>query len=181
MNAASIKAEGRLPGLLRQLEQFLVAAPALAALALVAEQAAARYLYPTALYDWADEIVVYLVVWSILVSLGRISAEGAHIRAEVLIDRLPARLARGLDMATTALGLVFLLVLTWYAWRVAHDAFVFDDRTSSSLRFPIWIYYAAMPAGCAAMAVGFLLHLIRQIGAPANANEPAQGIGTLEP
>lgn len=181
MNAASTTADSRLLGLLRQVEQFLVAAPALVALALVAEQAAARYLYPTALYDWADEIVVYLVVWSILLSLGRISAEGAHIRAEVVIDRLPVWLARAFDMATTALGLVFLVVLTWYAWRVAHDAFVFDDRTSSSLRFPIWIYYAAMPAGCAAMAVGFLFHLIRQIAAPAAAHKPAQGVETLEP
>lgn len=168
-------------GLLRQVEQFLVAAPALVALALVAEQAAARYLYPTALYDWADEIEVYLVVWSILVSLGRISAEGAHIRAEVVIDRLPAWLARGLDIATTALGLVFLLVLTWYAWRVAHDAFVFDDRTSSSLRFPIWIYYAAMPAGCAAMSVGFLLHLIRLLSAPTAARDSQASVENVNP
>lgn len=146
---------------LRRIELCLVAGPALAALFLVVEQAAARYLYPVALYDWADEIVVYLVVWSILLSLGRVSAEGAHIRAEVLINRLPARFSRILDIATTALGLAFLLVLTWYAWRVTQEAFVYDDRTSSSLRFPIWIYYASLPVGCAGMATGFLIHMIR--------------------
>jgi C4-dicarboxylate transporter DctQ subunit len=156
--------------LLRRIEQGLVALPAIAALFLVVEQAAARYLYPTALFDWADEVIVYLVVWSILLSLGRVSALGGHIRAEILIDRMPAGVARILDIATTALGVAFMLLLTWYSWRVTQDAFIFDDRTSSSLRFPIWIYYAALPVGCAAMTVGFLLHLIRLIAGRSSEN-----------
>ena len=146
---------------LTKLELWLISGPALVALCLVAEQAAARYFYPVALVDWADEIIVYLMMWSVLTSLGQVSARGAHIRTELVLGMLPKNWKRFVEICIAVLAILFMTWLAWYGWRVAHEAFSYDDRTSSSLRFPIWIYYAILPIACIGMASGFVFHLIR--------------------
>ena len=140
---------------------WLVALPAMAALCLVAEQAAVRHLYPAALVDWAEEITVYLIMWSVFFSLGQVSAKGSHIRTELLLDRLPVGARRILEAGAALLAILFMGWLAWYGGEVAYQAMIYDDRTSSSLRFPIWIYYAVLPIGCVAMASGFLIQFIR--------------------
>lgn len=141
-------------------EMWLISGPALAALCLVAEQALARYFFPSGLVDWAEEITVYLIIWSVFLSLGKVSGQGTHIRTELVIGMLPKKVRDLLEAATTLLGLVFMIWLAWYGWEVARQAFVYDDRTSSSLRFPIWIYFTILPLGCLGMATGFLIHLL---------------------
>ena len=151
-----------------KVEMWLVALPAMLALALVAEQAVLRHLYPAGLVDWAEEITVYLVMWSVFFSLGQVSAKGTHIRTELLLDKLPEGWRRVLEAASAVLALGFMAWLAWYGWDVAHQAMIYDDRTSSSLRFPIWIYYAILPIGCVGMAVGFLIQFLRLLrGGPA--------------
>lgn len=146
--------------IISRIEAALVWIPAAVALGLVIEQAGARYFYPHALYDWADEITVYLIMWSVLFSLGRVSADGAHIRAEVLVDRLSPQKQRIIEIGICILAVLFMGLLGWLGWRVMAEAFTYDDRTSSSLRFPIWIYYAVLPAASLSMGLGFLLRLI---------------------
>jgi TRAP-type C4-dicarboxylate transport system permease small subunit len=143
------------------LETAIIVIPAAAALALVGEQVAARHFYHPWLVDWGEEAVIYLLMWSVFVSLGRVTAEGTHIRTELLVDRLPHRISLAIEIAIALLGIAFLAFLGWQGFRVAHEAFVYDDRTASSLRFPIWIYYAILPVACAGMVAGYVIRLSR--------------------
>jgi C4-dicarboxylate transporter DctQ subunit len=36
-----------------------------------------------------------------------------------------------------------------------------DERSSTGLEFPMWIYYAALPTGGGLMAVRYIMRLIR--------------------
>ena len=47
------------------------------------------------------------------------------------------------------------------AGRWSSTALLLDQRSSSDLQFPMWIYYAALPAGGALMLVRYVIRLIR--------------------
>lgn len=143
------------------LETLLVVGPAVAALLLVGEQVFARHFHHPWMVDWGDEVVVYLLIWSVFASLGRVTAEGAHIRTELLINMLSPRTGRMVEIGIALCGVAFLALLGWQGFRVAQEAFIYDDRTASSLRFPIWIYYAILPVASAGMVIGYIIHLAR--------------------
>jgi C4-dicarboxylate transporter DctQ subunit len=51
--------------------------------------------------------------------------------------------------------------MVWYGWRVVSTALLLDQRSSSDLQFPMWIYYAALPTGGALMLVRYVIRLVR--------------------
>ncbi|MFV0492745.1 MAG: TRAP transporter small permease [Pseudorhodobacter sp.] len=150
----------------RHIETTLIVVPALAAIGLVASQAFARYFYHPWMVDWADEVVVYLLIWAVLLPLGRVTAEGKHVHTELLIDKLGPDHRRLIEIVTSLIGIVFLLLLGWYGYKVAAEARFYGDRTASSLRFPIWIYYTLLPIACLGMAVGFVIRIRNLLARP---------------
>jgi C4-dicarboxylate transporter, DctQ subunit len=67
---------------------------------------------------------------------------------------------RWLEIFNCVVGLVFVLGLFWYGLQVVDTALLLDERSSSDLQFPTWLYYAALPAGGALMAVRYVIRLI---------------------
>ena len=51
----------------------------------------------------------------------------------------------------------FTAVLTVYGYRVALDAYEFGDLSTTTLRFPMWIYYACLPVGAGLMTLRYLV------------------------
>jgi C4-dicarboxylate transporter DctQ subunit len=51
--------------------------------------------------------------------------------------------------------------MLWYGWKVVGTALLLDQRSSSELQFPLWIYYLALPAGGALMLGRYILRLVR--------------------
>jgi C4-dicarboxylate transporter DctQ subunit len=51
--------------------------------------------------------------------------------------------------------------MVWYGWEVVSTAILLDQRSSSDLQFPIYIYYLALPVGGGLMAVRYVFRLIR--------------------
>jgi C4-dicarboxylate transporter DctQ subunit len=49
----------------------------------------------------------------------------------------------------------------WYGWVVVDTALLFDQRSSSDLQFPIWIYYTALPVGGGLMFLRYIIRLVR--------------------
>ena len=64
-------------------------------------------------------------------------------------------------------AIVFCGALVWYGWQVVETARLIDERSASDLRFPMWIYYAALPAGGALMLIRYVIRLVglgRRVG-----------------
>jgi C4-dicarboxylate transporter DctQ subunit len=51
--------------------------------------------------------------------------------------------------------------MVWYGWDVVGTALLLDQRSSTDLQFPIWIYYTALPTGGALMLVRYVIRLVR--------------------
>ncbi len=53
--------------------------------------------------------------------------------------------------------------MVWYGWDVVDTAVLFDQRSSSDLQFPIWIYYTALPVGGGLMLLRYCARLARYV------------------
>lgn len=160
MDAAPTRA-GHLARWWDSVEHFLIGLLAGVALLLAAYTMATRYFAPAHSPDWGDEVQVFLVIWAVFLAGSTLVARERHVRADLVLRSLPEGMQRALEAFNSAAALFFCAVMTWYGVEMTHQAWLFDDRTVSSLRFPLWIYYACLPAGMALMGLRYLrrLHL----------------------
>lgn len=102
---------------------------------------------------WAEEISQYLMIWIAFLGAGLALREGRHVALEMLQDRLPARVSRGLRAAIAALILIFLGAVTVLGFQFA--AFVWSQETPV-LNISLGIPSLAIPVG----TLLFTVHLI---------------------
>ncbi|MBI1779599.1 MAG: TRAP transporter small permease [Proteobacteria bacterium] len=113
--------------------------------ALVLTQVFFRYVLNESLF-WAEEVVRYSLVWSVLLGSAVVAYQRAHIRIELLELLLPPAARRVVHFLSDALTLAFILILM-----VTGIQFV--ERTifqhSASLGAPMWAVYGAVPTAAA--------------------------------
>ncbi len=156
---AEVVPEARQP-LFDRLEGILTGLFAAAALLLCCLNILLRSLAPDYAIEWGDEVQVYLVIWAVCLSFGAVTASGRHIKADFFVERLPPGLNRAAAVLSDVLGLFMAALLVWYGAAVVLDAYDFGDLSTTSLRFPLWIYYLALPVGAALMALRYLIRLL---------------------
>jgi len=131
----------------------IVAALFAAALALSMLGVAGRYLSTRLQLDWIGEVVIFLVVWAMLLGAARITRRGLHIRVDALIDTLSPRIRAGSEVLSLLLALAVGAFLVWSGWQVVDEAHRWDERSISTLRLPLWIYYTALPVSFALQVI----------------------------
>ena len=142
-----------------RLELAVVGTLAGIALVLSLYEMAMRYLAPRLAPDWSSELVVYLVIWSAFVAASLLADANRHVRVDLFIRLLPPGMQRGLEIFNSAASLFFCVLLLWFGWQVVDLAQLLDERSSSSMRFPMWIYYLSLPVGAALMSLRFARRL----------------------
>jgi len=141
-------------------EQATVGILGLSALACAVWQVLSRYAFPQQSIGYAEEVIVYLLIWAVMIVSSQLVRTDSHIRPDVLRSVVPARVARWLEMFNCAAAIVFCTALAWYGWQIVATAVAIDERSVSDLRFPMWIYYAALPAGGALMTIRYAVRLV---------------------
>lgn len=136
-------------------------------LAAGAGQVIGRYLAPAHAISWAEEAIVYLVVWAVMIEAAHLVARDGHVRPDVILRLLPPRWARLAEILNTLAALVFSGGLVFYGTGIVGTAWILDERSSTDLQFPMWIYDLALPVGGLLMAWGFLRRLHRLLRRPA--------------
>jgi C4-dicarboxylate transporter, DctQ subunit len=144
---------------LDRLDALLVGGFGALALALAGANVVLRVFFPRHAIEWGDEVQVYLVVWAVCLSFAAVTAADRHVKADLFVSMLPPVLKRAAAVLADALGLGMSAVLTWYGYLVAYDAWDFGDLSTTTLRFPVWIYYAALPMGAGLMALRYAVRL----------------------
>ncbi len=158
--AAELAAGEVAPTRYARFEAWVVGGFALAALALCSYNVFVRWFHPAATLELVEEVQVYLIVWAVFMSLGTVTLTDRHVKADLFVSMLPAPLARALAVFADVLGLGFALLLAWYGVAIAYQAWDFGDVSITSLRFPLWIYIAALPAGAVMTAIAHLMRLV---------------------
>ncbi len=144
-----------------RLERRLVGLLGLAALLIGLVQVTGRYLAPQHAIGYAEEVIVYLVIWAVMLVAGQLVRTDGHVRPDVVLRLLPPQAQRWVEAFNCLVALIFCAGLVWYGWQIVDTALLLDERSSTDLQFPMWIYYLSLPVGGALMAVRYAIRLLR--------------------
>lgn len=148
----------QLGALLRRLEAIVIGLLVTAAIGLFLYGSAMRVLAPARTLDWAEEVTIYLVVWSTLLTGRRLAADRAHISAQVIEHLVSPRVKRALGIAIDALTFAFCAVMLWLGVEAVRFVQTLDERSASTLQAPqAWVLDLALPVAMALVLLGLLL------------------------
>jgi C4-dicarboxylate transporter DctQ subunit len=140
-------------------EQTLVGVLGLAALVFALWQAVSRYFFPQQSISYAEEVIVYLLIWAIMIVSSQLVRTDSHVRPDLVLNVVPARVARWMEVFNCLAAIFFCGALVWYGREVVDIALLIDEHSASDLRFPMWIYYASLPAGGLLMLIRYVIRL----------------------
>ena len=108
---------------------------------------------------WVLEISIYLCVASAFLSAGFTQKEKSHIHVDLLTLRLCRRERILIELLTSLLGVLYVLVLIWEGGKVAISSLVLGETSPTVLKVPVVIPRAFVPLG----GIILLLELLRNI------------------
>ncbi len=80
------------------------------------------------------ELSSYLLAVFVLLGLAYTQQVKGHVRATMLVERLPVKVAVSLDVASTLLSMFIVALLAWQGWKVSLE----ETTVSDMLRIPQW-------------------------------------------
>ena len=143
------------------IERTLVGLLGAFAMIIAAVQVFGRYIDPANAINWAEEVIVYVAVWAIMIIGSQLVRTNAMVRPDLVLRLLPPGVQRWVEMFNCLVAIAFTFGMVWYGWAVVSTALLLDQRSSSDLQFPMWIYYMALPTGGALMLGRYLIRLVR--------------------
>jgi TRAP-type C4-dicarboxylate transport system permease small subunit len=162
----------------RFLDRLYAASGALAALCLASialvmlAQAGMREL--GLLLRGADDIVAWLCAASAFLALGHTFRRGELVRVGLLIDALPPRVRRPVNIAALVITLLFsgymayaVVLFVWQSWK-------FNEVAQGLIQIPIWIPQASFVLGALILFVAVLDELVILAGGGTPAYEAAE-------
>jgi TRAP-type C4-dicarboxylate transport system permease small subunit len=138
------------------IERVLIALLAGTALLLACIAMLGRYVLPGLMLDWTFEVTIFTTIWATFLAGARSAGTGEHVRVDTLLTYLPFKVRTALVLLAGLLGIATALFLLRSGWIVVEEAYRWDERTTSSLGLPLWIYYLSLPVGAALL----VFHLV---------------------
>ena len=131
--------------LLHRLPLTLAAFLLLGAIAINFANVVGRYLFLASIY-WADEAMVFLVIWSIFLAAVAVTYDGSQLTMDLFSTRLSPRWQRVLDAVIGVVCLATFAFMAWQALTVVRTL-MRNDQRSIALDIPIAIPHAALLVG----------------------------------
>lgn len=144
-----------------RIERLIVGLLGAFALVIAVIQVAGRYLDPANAITWAEEVIVYVAVWAVMLAASELVHRDGHVRPDLVLRLLKPGAQRWVEMFNCLVAIAFTFGLVWYGWVVVSTAQLLDQRSSTDLQFPLWIYYLALPVGGGLMCLRYLIRLAR--------------------
>jgi C4-dicarboxylate transporter DctQ subunit len=157
-----------------RVERTIVGVLGLAALAFALWQVVSRYFFPQQSISYAEEVIVYLVIWAIMIVSSQLVRTDSHVRPDLVLKVVPAGVARWMEVFNCIAALIFCGALIWYGREIVAVALLIDEHSASDLRFPMWIYYAALPTGALLMSIRYVIRLAGLLASDADAMQPGR-------
>ncbi|MBV1865870.1 MAG: TRAP transporter small permease [Rhodobacteraceae bacterium] len=118
-----------------------------------------RIIDPKLVTGYSEEVVVYIIVWALFIAASKLTQEGRHVRADLIIQMLPLSGRRMAELFHCFVGLTFSGILFYYSYLAAFEAWDFGDLSAGTLRMPLWIFYAGLPVGFGLVVLRYLIKI----------------------
>jgi TRAP-type C4-dicarboxylate transport system permease small subunit len=107
----------------------------------------------------ANDIVAWCCAAASFLGMAHAFKHGDFVRVTLLLEALPARLRRVLEIASLLVAAVAVAYLTWWAVRFTYESWQFKDMAGGMVAIPIWIPQLSFVFG----AVLFLLAVLDEL------------------
>jgi TRAP-type C4-dicarboxylate transport system permease small subunit len=106
------------------------------------------------------EVSSYMLACGIAWSLAHTLARRAHIRVDVLVNRMPLRIRAWLHLLSLTMLAGFAGFVAWAGWQILEESMLFDAHDNSALRIPLDIPQGIWAFGLLAFLVMTLVLLL---------------------
>jgi TRAP-type C4-dicarboxylate transport system permease small subunit len=111
--------------------------------------------------SWANEVTEYALYATTLLVAPWLLRRGQHVRIDLILTMVPARIAWGMEVATDILGFATCMVMVRYGWVMTVDSARLGAITIKNLVFPEWWLLAPLPATFALLGIEFIFRFAR--------------------
>ena len=118
-------------------EETLVGLLGLIALVIGLLQVIGRYFDPARAISYAEEVIVYLIIWAIMIVSSQLVRRDGHVRPDLVLRLLPPRYLRIMEIFNCLVAVVFCAALVWYGWEIVDTSLLIDETSSTDLQFPM--------------------------------------------
>ena len=146
-----------------RLEQTLVGLLGLCAMGVGMWQILGRYFDSSLSSGWGDEVIIYLLIWSIMIVSSQLVRQDGHVRPDLVLRVLHPQGQRWMEVLNCLAAILFLGGMVWYGWQIVETGWMLDERSPTELSFPMYLYYLALPVGSALMVVRYIIRLVRYV------------------
>jgi TRAP-type C4-dicarboxylate transport system permease small subunit len=150
----------RPPRLRRALDALYAASGALAAVCLASIAAVmlaqAGMREAGLLFRGADDIVAWLCAAAAFLALGHTFRRGELVRVGLLVEHLPPRARRPVEIGALGVALLFSGYMAWAVLRFVLDSWRFNEVAQGLIRIPIWIPQMSFAVGVLVFFVAVL-------------------------
>jgi TRAP-type C4-dicarboxylate transport system permease small subunit len=108
------------------------------------------------LFRGADDIVAWLCAATAFLALGHTFRRGELVRIGLLVEHLPPRVRRPVNLAALAIALVFVGYMAYAVVRFVFESWKFNEVAQGLIQIPIWIPQMSFALGAAILFVAVL-------------------------
>jgi len=105
---------------------------------------------------WVLQISEYILLYIPFLAAGYVLKQESHIRIDIVLNRVGQRHQTLINMITSILGSLVLLVLTTYGTYVTCDFFQRKVPTLKYLKIPEFLVIMVIPLGCFLFSIQFI-------------------------
>jgi TRAP-type mannitol/chloroaromatic compound transport system permease small subunit len=122
----------------------------------------ARYVFnsPT---NWAHESMFLMFGMQYLIAGGFVLREGAHVRVDVIYNKLSNRAKAVVDLFTSIFFFIFMLTLLVTGWTFFHDSYEVNEVSISEWGIQYWPIKLALSLGALLLLIQGVAQLIKDI------------------
>ncbi|RLB35061.1 MAG: hypothetical protein DRH12_16930 [Deltaproteobacteria bacterium] len=116
---------------------------------------------------WVLQISEYILLYIPFLAAGYVLRQESHIRIDIILNRVSPRLQNRINIVTSLVGALVMLILTYYGIYVTYDFYQRGVPTLKYLKIPEFLVIMVIPAGCFVFAVEFArraLRLYKEVG-----------------
>lgn len=128
-------------------------------------------------FPWANEVSEYALFFITVLTAPWLLRRGQHIRLDILLAAVPARLAWFMEMAADLVGFAVCVVLVRYSLVMTLDSARLNSITIKNLVFPEWWTLAPLPVCFILLAVEFVFRFQRLLAGEPGRRREATSVG----
>lgn len=109
---------------------------------------------------WAEEFARYCYIWTVFFSLGYTIRKGNMLKVGVVMDLLPNKLRKSIEIITNIIMLVLFVILFYYSI-IYTNKVKLSGQLSPAIRIPMWIMYLSTIIGFGLASLRMVQEIIK--------------------